>query len=90
MGVYLQSDGGSFSKSFVFKYIIVKNATDDEIDFTITNKSSFWSEFWATVRNSDAVIINFCGTVLPIIIYGATVVSRQGNNDIVTSFCFTR
>ena len=42
-----------------------------------------------SVRNSEAVIINFCGTVLPVIIYGATVVSRQGNDDIVTSFCFT-
>ena len=41
-----------------------------------------------SVRNSDAVIINFCGAVLPMC--RTTVVSRQGNDNSVTSFCFLR
>ena len=35
-----------------------------------------------SIWNSDAVIMNFCGAVLPIC--RKTVVSRQGNDDIVT------
>ena len=38
---------------FVFKYIVVKDITDDEIEFAITNKNCFRSDFWATSISSE-------------------------------------